>query len=76
VVSLVPTISRTIRQCQRESGHALAVVIAFGAEHSSLEGVISEAIVDEDFVLSPDPVPEEVLFVRSEMILFGCSRVA
>jgi Zn-dependent M28 family amino/carboxypeptidase len=50
--------------------YPLADVIAFGAEHSSLEGVISEAVVDEDFVLSPDPVPEEVLFIRSDQYSF------
>jgi len=50
--------------------YPLADVIAFGAEHSSLEGVIREAVVDEDFVLSPDPVPEEVLFIRSDQYSF------
>jgi Zn-dependent M28 family amino/carboxypeptidase len=50
--------------------YPLADVIAFGAEHSSLEVVISEAIVDEDFVLSPDPIPEEVLFIRSDQYSF------
>ena len=50
--------------------YPLADVIAFGAEHSSLEGVISDAIADEDFVLSPDPVPEEVLFIRSDQYSF------
>ncbi len=50
--------------------YPVADVIAFGAEHSSLEGVISEAVVEEDFVLSPDPVPEEVLFIRSDQYSF------
>ncbi len=50
--------------------YPIADVIAFGAEHSSLEGVISEAVVEEDFVLSPDPVPEEVLFIRSDQYSF------
>lgn len=50
--------------------YPLADVIAFGAEHSSLESIIEEAIVDEGFKLSPDPVPEEVLFIRSDQYSF------
>lgn len=50
--------------------YPLADLIAFGAEHSSLEGVISAAVVDEDFVLAPDPIPEEVLFIRSDQYSF------
>ena len=48
----------------------LADVIAFGAEHSSLEQVISEVVQKEEFVLAPDPVPEEVLFIRSDQYSF------
>ncbi|NIS91459.1 MAG: M28 family peptidase [Woeseiaceae bacterium] len=48
----------------------LADIIAFGAEHSSLEGVISEAIAAEDFDLTPDPMPEEVIFIRSDQYSF------
>lgn len=48
----------------------LADVIAFGAEHSSLEQVISEVVAEEAFVLSPDPMPEEVLFIRSDQYSF------
>ncbi len=50
--------------------YPLADVIAFGAEHSSLEGIIAGAVVDEDFVLAPDPLPEEVLFIRSDQYSF------
>ncbi|MGH8193805.1 MAG: M28 family metallopeptidase [Woeseiaceae bacterium] len=50
--------------------YPLADVIAFGAEHSSLESVIETAIKAEDFVLTPDPVPEEVLFIRSDQYSF------
>lgn len=50
--------------------YPLADVIAFGAEHSSLEGLIADAVVDEDFVLAPDPIPEEVLFIRSDQYSF------
>ena len=45
-------------------------IIAFGAEHSSLQGVIDVAIAAEDFELSPDPMPEEVIFVRSDQYSF------
>jgi hypothetical protein len=48
----------------------LADIIAFGAEHSSLEGVISEAIAAENFALTPDPMPEEVIFIRSDQYSF------
>jgi len=50
--------------------YPLADVIAFGAEHSSLEQVIGEVVVAENFVLAPDPVPEEVLFIRSDQYSF------
>jgi len=45
-------------------------IIAFGAEHSSLQGVIDVAIAAEEFDLSPDPMPEEVIFVRSDQYSF------
>jgi hypothetical protein len=50
--------------------YPLADIIAFGAEHSSLQGVIETAIAAEDFVLTPDPLPEEVLFIRSDQYSF------
>ncbi|MDJ0698494.1 MAG: M28 family peptidase [Woeseiaceae bacterium] len=50
--------------------YPLADMIAFGAEHSSLEGIIRDAIVAEDFELSPDPMPEEVIFIRSDQYSF------
>jgi Zn-dependent M28 family amino/carboxypeptidase len=48
----------------------IADIIAFGAEHSSLEGVIEEAIATEGFDLTPDPMPEEVIFIRSDQYSF------
>ena len=48
----------------------LADIIAFGSEHSSLEEVIAAAIADEGFSLTPDPMPEEVLFIRSDQYSF------
>lgn len=50
--------------------YPLADVIAFGSEHSSMEQVIAEVVVKEHFELSPDPVPEEVLFIRSDQYSF------
>jgi len=50
--------------------YPVADIIAFGAEHSSLQGVIDLAIAAEDFDLSPDPMPEEVIFVRSDQYSF------
>jgi Zn-dependent M28 family amino/carboxypeptidase len=48
----------------------LADIIAFGAEHSTLEAVIGGAISAEGFTLTPDPMPEEVLFIRSDQYSF------
>ncbi len=50
--------------------YPLADLIAFGSEHSSLERIIGEVVVEEDFVLAPDPIPEEVLFIRSDQYSF------
>lgn len=45
-------------------------LVAFGAEHSSLEGQVKTAIAPEGFALSPDPMPEEVIFIRSDQYSF------
>ncbi len=50
--------------------YPLADVIAFGSEHSSLEKAIGEVVGEEDFGLMPDPVPQEVLFIRSDQYSF------
>jgi len=50
--------------------YPLADIIAFGAEHSSLETVIASAIGEEGFTLTPDPMPEEVIFIRSDQYSF------
>ena len=50
--------------------YPLADIIAFGAEHSSLEPVIEAAIAGEGFALTPDPMPEEVIFIRSDQYSF------
>ena len=48
----------------------LADVVAFGAEHSSLGAVADAAATAEGFVLTPDPIPEENLFARSDQYSF------
>jgi Zn-dependent M28 family amino/carboxypeptidase len=50
--------------------YPLADVVAFGAEHSSLEQTIGKAVMEEDLELSPDPFPEEVIFIRSDQYSF------
>ena len=50
--------------------YPLADIIAFGAQHSSLEGVVREAIKAEGFELTPDPMPEENIFRRSDQYSF------
>ncbi|WP_444943281.1 M28 family metallopeptidase [Microbulbifer sp. ZKSA006] len=41
-------------------------IIAFGAEHSSLGQIAEQAAHRSGLKLSPDPMPEEVIFVRSD----------
>jgi len=45
-------------------------VVAFGAEHSSLDGVIRKAAQRMQLSLDPDPVPEAVVFIRSDQYSF------
>jgi hypothetical protein len=45
-------------------------IIPFGAEHSSLENVAKQAAVRLHLELSPDPMPEEVIFIRSDQYSF------
>ena len=48
----------------------VADLVAFGSEHSSLQPVVAAAAAAEGFVLTPNPLPEEVLFVRSDQYSF------
>lgn len=41
-------------------------VIAFGAEHSTLGPIAAQAVSGAGVSLSPDPIPEQSLFVRSD----------
>jgi hypothetical protein len=45
-------------------------VVAFGAEHSTLGDVAAAAAKPLGYVLSPDPAPVEVSFVRSDQYSF------
>ncbi len=50
--------------------YPLADVIAFGSESSSLQPIAIAAAAAEQFVFSPDPMPEEALFIRSDQYSF------
>jgi hypothetical protein len=45
-------------------------IIPFGAEHSTLDGVVKRAAERLHFALSPDPMPEQVIFIRSDQYSF------
>ena len=45
-------------------------IIPFGAEHSSLGAVVQQAATRLNLELSRDPMPEEVIFVRSDQYSF------
>jgi hypothetical protein len=45
-------------------------VIAFGAEHSSLGSVVNQAAERMHLSVSPDPLPQEVIFIRSDQYSF------
>lgn len=48
----------------------LADVIAYGAEHSELGDIVREQSATQGLELSPDPWPEQVIFVRSDQYSF------
>lgn len=48
----------------------LADVNAFGVEHSSLHGQVLRATTELGLILTPDPMPEQVRFVRSDQFSF------
>jgi Peptidase family M28/PA domain len=45
-------------------------IIPFGAEHSTLGGVVKRAAERLHLSISPDPMPEEVIFIRSDQYSF------
>lgn len=50
--------------------YPLADLVAFGAEHSSLHATVATAAAEYGLALSPDPMPEQVIFVRSDQYAF------
>ena len=51
-------------------GFPVADLVAFGAEHSTLYDAVRRATEDTGLALTPDPLPEEVRFVRSDQFSF------
>ncbi|WP_206413429.1 M20/M25/M40 family metallo-hydrolase [Lysobacter enzymogenes] len=45
-------------------------VIPIGVEHSSLQAVLARAAAQTGVTLSPDPLPEESIFIRSDQYAF------
>jgi hypothetical protein len=45
-------------------------IVAFGSENSTLDAVVKRAIATEGYTLSPDPMPEQNIFVRSDQYSF------
>ena len=45
-------------------------VIAFGANHSTLGPLVAKAVAPMGITLSPDPMPEQGIFVRSDHYMF------
>lgn len=41
-------------------------IVAFGSENSTLDAVVRKAIAELGYTLSPDPMPEQNIFVRSD----------
>jgi len=50
--------------------YPIADVTAFGAEHSSLAAPVAVAAKAAGFEVSPDPMPEEAIFIRSDQYPF------
>ena len=48
----------------------LLSIIPFGAEHSSLEETVNQAAARMHLRVDPDPMPEEVVFIRSDQYSF------
>jgi hypothetical protein len=45
-------------------------IVAYGAEHSSLGKLVHQAADRLEFMISPDPFPEETFFIRSDQYPF------
>jgi hypothetical protein len=45
-------------------------LIAFGADHSTLDAVVGRVVSGLGYTLTPDPMPEQVFFIRSDQYSF------
>jgi len=45
-------------------------IVAFGSENSTLDAVVQRAVSGAGYTLSPDPIPEQNIFVRSDQYSF------
>jgi Zn-dependent M28 family amino/carboxypeptidase len=45
-------------------------LIAFGSEHSTLDTTVHHVVAGLGYTLSPDPMPEQMLFIRSDQYSF------
>ena len=45
-------------------------VVGFGAEHSDLGSVFEDVVAATENIVTPDPMPEEKAFVRSDHYAF------
>jgi len=50
--------------------YPIADVIAFGSQHSTLEAIAHEAAAEIGLEVSPDPMPEQAFFIRSDQYPF------
>lgn len=50
--------------------HPLLDVVPYGAEHSSMGRAVATAAEHLDIGIGPDPIPEQVLFIRSDHFSF------
>jgi len=50
--------------------YPLGDVVAFGAENSSLDAIVAKAAAQTGLALSPDFIPEENVFIRSDQYSF------
>ncbi|RUO21286.1 peptidase M28 [Aliidiomarina iranensis] len=46
--------------------YPFADIVAFGADHSNLGEIVARAAGKHDIALSPDPMPEQAIFTRSD----------
>ncbi len=51
-------------------------VVAFGSENSTLDAVVRKAVAEFGYTLSPDPMPEQNIFVRSDQVPRWSSRAS